>query len=182
VDDEPVSARRVPLLEPVELGSRETDLLPGIGNDLRPVLRAGERVLFETRSFPTIATLDDDGQVAETFIAGDGGTTTFTDRRMIFVRDVGASDPATVVAVVAGHVRWASVTALSYHHRRRLFWTRDGFYLSTRSASSELLLSATVMPAPNDLCPRVIESISIARRVEIPIPAGRPDGSMNWVF
>jgi hypothetical protein len=45
-----------------------------------------------------------------------------------------------------------------------------------------LLIAARVKRAPNDLCPRVVESISIARRVEIPAPAGRPDGTLNWVF
>jgi hypothetical protein len=172
---------RVPLLEPIELDSRETDLTPGIGLDRRAVLRPDERVLFEARSFPTVATLDADGQIVDTFVDNDGGVTTFTDRRLIFVRGNLSVGDEGGVTVVAGHVRWATVMALSYSHRW-LFGSRDVFYFQTRTSSSTLLISAKAQRAPNDLCPRVVESISIARRVEIPAPAGRQDGSLNWVF
>ena len=176
MDGEQDQGVRVPLLEPIELGSRETDLSPGIGRDYRAVLRADERVLFETRSFPTIAALDADGQIVDTFIDKDGGVTTFTDRRLVFVRgnhsvgnhsvgDNEAGDDSDVT-VVAGHVRWATVTAMSYSHRW-LFGSRDVFYFETRTSSTGLLISARARGAPNDLCPRVVESISIARRDHI---------------
>jgi hypothetical protein len=181
MDGEQDQGVQVPLLEPIKLGSRETDLTPGIGLDRRAVLRPDERVLFEARSFPTVATLDADGQIVDTFVDKDGGVSTFTDRRLIFVRgNLGVGDDGAVT-VVAGHVRWATVMALSYSHRW-MFGSRDVFYFETRSASSALLISARAKRAPNDLCPRVVESISIARRKEIPAPAARRDGSLNWVF
>lgn len=132
---------RVLFLELIDPGTAETDESPGIDDSGKAVLLPGETVLFESKTFPSMRTVDAaSGKARDTHVPGDGGITQITDRRVIFVRekyDVGAfgkrfvnpvlrAASRTIASVrrgdtvAAGHFRYSNVDSLSYKRERKL--------------------------------------------------------------
>ena len=194
---------RVPFLELIDPGTAETEESPGVDESGKPVLRPSEAVLFESKTFPSMRTVDGaSGKVRDTYVPGDGGITLITDRRVIFMRekyDVGtfgkrSFNPVLRAAsrtiasvrrgdtVAAGHFRFSNVDSLSYKRERKLDAAVGVYMFSITDWSGTYQVEVRARRAPEELRVQVVEAISVARHVELPVPAGQPGGWENWEY
>lgn len=168
---------RVPLLERIARGTAETNESPGIDDSGQPVLRPGEMVLFESRTFPSIRTMDAaSGEVHDTDVPGDGGVTLITNRRVIFMRE------KCDTGVAASHFRFGNVDSLRYKRARKLDAAVGVFDFTVTNSSGTFRVEVRARKAPHELRDQVVEAVSIAHHVEQPIPSGQPGGWENWAY
>jgi hypothetical protein len=194
---------RVPFLDLIDPGTEETEESPGIDDSGKPVIRPTEKVLFESKTFPSIRTVDGaSGKARDTYVPGDGGFTLITDRRVIFMRekyDVGAfgkrslnpvlrAASRTIASVrrgdtvAAGHIRFANVDSLSYKRERKLDAAVGVYVFTLTDSAGTSQVEVRARKAPEELRAQVVEAISVAHHVELPVPASQPGGWENWEY
>jgi hypothetical protein len=189
----------IPLLSVVEPGSDESTFAPGLnaGGDLQ--MRPGETVL-RAIPFPELRRATSNGDTRPVLLPGEGGTTTVTSQRVVFIRekyDVGAfgKNGSRVVLramsrttarmrrggqVAAGQIPFATVILVADHVEKPLIG-RGHPRVAVAAVVDGDIWQVELRGKIDGLGARVAAAVAAARGIAVPTPKGSGT-EQRWEF